>query len=137
MSGLDLVTKIFGVGGVSTIEKALAAKGIKFAEYALPEALAGALGKFDRQTEGLSASLIDTGRYLGFQCKYEGFPKRMSPLKPCFELSNRGEPMMPTLDQIVKKLTSMLSLAASCSNPKAVAVVEKTSQDASKLAMAA
>lgn len=138
MSGLDLVTKIFGVGGVQKIEKAFAARGITFAEEALPKALAGALGNFDRQIEGLSASFIDTERTFGLTGGYAGFSTRMSPLKPYFERSNRGEPIIPTLDEIAKKLTSMLSWAASCSNPKAVkAVGETASQEASKLALAA
>lgn len=138
MSGLDLVTKIFGVGGVKTIEKALAARGITFAEDALPKALSQALGKFDRQTEGLSASIIEAERSFGLTGKYEGFPTRMSPLKPYFERSNRGEPIIPTADKIADQLTSMLSWAASCSNPKAVKAIGQTASDkASKLALAA
>lgn len=138
MSGLELLTNIFGVGGVKTIEKALAAKGITFAEDVLPQALSRALSKFDRQTEGLSASFINAERTFGLTGGYAGSPTRMSPLKPYFERSNRGEPIIPTPDKIAEEITWMLSCAASCSNPKAVkAVGETASKEASKLALAA
>lgn len=138
MSGFDLVTKVFGVGGVQKLEKAFAARGINFAKEALPEALSQALGKFDRQIEGLSANIIGAERTFGLTAKYPGFPTRMSQLKPYFELSNRGESIIPTPDKIAEQLTWMLSWAASCSNPKAVNTIGKTaSQESSKLALAA
>lgn len=144
MSRLDLVTKIFGVGGVKTLENAFAARGITFAKDALPKALAGALGKFDRPIEGLSASIIDAERAFGLTGGYAGSPTRMSPLKPYFELSHRGEQIIPTQDEIAKKLTWMLSMVASCSNPKAVntvkavnAIGKTVSEEVPKSALAA
>lgn len=138
MSGLDLVSKLFGFGGVQKLEKAFAARGITFAEGVLPQALARALGKFDRQIEGLSASIIDAERTFGLTGGYAGSPTRMSPLKPYFERSHRGDKLIPTPDKIADQLTWMLSVAASCSNPKAVKTIGETaSQEASKLALAA
>lgn len=128
MSGLDLISRIFGVGGVKTFEKALAAKGITFTEDALSQALARALGGFDRSVEGLSASFVNTGSTFGLTGGYRGFKTKISPLKPYFEFSNRGEKLIPAPDKIAEQVAWMLSCAANLSNPRAVQVIPKTAQ---------
>lgn len=135
MSGLDLISRIFGVGGVQTFEKALAVKGISFSKEALAKALAG----LSIPTDGLTARIAHTPHNAFLVSGgYKSSKAALSPQKSLFEFTPRGERISKNGDTIADEIAWMLNVAARQSNPKvASAVAGKAHEGVSEIAKAA
>jgi hypothetical protein len=137
MSALDLVSKFFGVGGVQTFEKALAARGIKFPKDALASALAKTLGGLKVPSEELGVRVVSTPQTYGFVGGCSGKRTVLSPQRPLFVFS-KGERINKTAETIADESAWMLDLIARQSNPKVIkSAVKEASETVTEIAKAA
>lgn len=147
MSKLDLVTKIFGVGGAKTFEKALDAKGIHLLRGAFPLALRNALKKIQIPLTEVEGSFVATNQNtFGVTARCNNFQTKLSPLMSLFDFSVTGKRIPKTPDKIAEEVAWMLDTAARQSNPRIVqsftkdvpkVATETVSGEISKLALAA